>query len=212
MKVLIVGEPGVGKTSIVARYVHGMFSGHYKSTIGVDFALKSIQWNSKLRIDLQLWDLAGQERLGTQINIYFREAMGALCVYDASRDETKAQVAAWKQHLNEKVSHGSQHVEIPCIMIANKMDLVVPLAEIADNPYSEINAMADQLGFLGGFPTSMKENKGLDPAMKALITEMLVNYRAVQRAIDVNKRIEGLITLDDQEDVQIQRSRGWCRC
>ena len=59
-KILVIGDLGTGKTAIIKRYVHQFFSEHYRATIGVDFALKVINWDQNTIIRLQLWDIAGQ--------------------------------------------------------------------------------------------------------------------------------------------------------
>jgi len=61
-KLLVIGDLGVGKTSIIKRYVHQNFSSHYRATIGVDFALKVLHWDPETVVRLQLWDIAGEPR------------------------------------------------------------------------------------------------------------------------------------------------------
>lgn len=60
-KVLVIGDLGVGKTSIIRRYVHQTYSTNYRATIGVDFALKVLNWDSET-VRLQLWDIAGENK------------------------------------------------------------------------------------------------------------------------------------------------------
>ena len=81
-KLLILGDVGTGKTAIIKRYVHGTFNANYKSTIGVDFALKVIQRDEHTSIRIQLWDIAGQERFGNMTRVYYREAKAAVVVFD----------------------------------------------------------------------------------------------------------------------------------
>lgn len=65
-KVLVVGDAAVGKTSLVQRYSQDSFSKHYKSTVGVDFALKVLQWSDSEVVRLQLWDIAATARGGNR--------------------------------------------------------------------------------------------------------------------------------------------------
>ena len=74
-KVIIIGDPTVGKTSFVQRYVQDTFKRDYKGTVGVDFALKILRWSDTQTVKLQLWDIAGRKKYVlekfTTKNIYF---------------------------------------------------------------------------------------------------------------------------------------------
>lgn len=194
-KVLVIGELGTGKTSIIKRYVHQFFSQHYRATvsfttscgfgishllamlllnigwsvdsvsgfwlerskcsslnhifqIGVDFALKVINWDADTLIRLQLWDIAGkklesfthcdsylrhwllctyglpgQERFGNMTRVYYKEAVGCFIVFDVTRVSTFEAVQKWKNDLDSKVqlADGSP---IPCILLGNKVGLL----------------------------------------------------------------------------------------
>lgn len=141
-KILVIGELGTGKTSFIKRYVHQFFSQNYRATIGVDFALKVLNWDQNTIIRLQLWDIAGefliqlilfiffvymfslyfagQERFGNMTRVYYKEAVGAFIVFDVTRSATFDAVVKWKQDLDSKVQlpNGSP---IPCILLANKV-------------------------------------------------------------------------------------------
>lgn len=88
--------------------------------IGVDFALKVLQYSPEVVVRLQLWDIAGQERFGNMTRVYYKEAVGALVVFDITRVSTFEGVSKWKQDLDEKVRllDGS---EIPVVLLANKV-------------------------------------------------------------------------------------------
>ncbi|KAI8486870.1 Ras- protein Rab-32B [Branchiostoma belcheri] len=121
-KVLVIGEFGVGKTSIIRRYTEGYFSPNYKLTIGVDFALKSLDWDERTKINLQLWDIAGHERFGHMTRVYYKYAIAAIIVFDLSRPTTFESVLKWYIDVNEKVMLADQQ-PIPVILLANKCDI-----------------------------------------------------------------------------------------
>ncbi|XP_020891881.1 ras-related protein Rab-32B, partial [Exaiptasia diaphana] len=118
-KVLVIGEYGVGKTSIIRRYTEGYFSPNYKLTIGVDFAQKVIDWDESTRINLQLWDVAGHERFGHMTRVYYKYAIAAVIVFDLSRPATFEAVSKWYSDISQKVMLTNEK-PIPIILLANK--------------------------------------------------------------------------------------------
>jgi Ras-related protein Rab-32 len=87
-KVLVIGDYGVGKTSLIRRYTEGYFSPNYKLTIGVDFALKTVEGEDGKKVALQLWDIAGHERFGHMTHVYYKYAIAAIIVFDLGRPAT----------------------------------------------------------------------------------------------------------------------------
>jgi len=174
-KVLVIGELGTGKTSTIKRYAYEFFTAHYKSTIGVDFGLKKLQWDERTRINLQFWDIAGQERYGNMTHVYYREAAGAVVVFDVTRETTLEGAKKWKADLDKKVhlydaDEDAEPVPIPAILLANKIDMA------ADGWFTtkeDLDALAKELGFVAAFETSARDDVGIEGAMHALIKTML---------------------------------------
>lgn len=101
---IVIGEPNVGKTSTIQRYVEDVFSHRYKATIGVDFALKMVEVDAGTLVRLQLWDIAGQERFGSMTRVYYRDADAAVIVFDLTAQRTFEAVAKWKADVDDKAS------------------------------------------------------------------------------------------------------------
>lgn len=174
-KILVIGELGTGKTSIIKRYVHQFFSHHYRATIGVDFALKVLNWDSNTLIRLQLWDIAGQERFGNMTRVYYKEAVGAFIVFDVTRAATFDAVLKWKTDLDRKV-HLHDGSNVPCVLLANKCDIN---KEGLVNNLNHMNAFCEEHGFAGWYLTSAKDNINIDEATKFLVTKILSNQHAL---------------------------------
>eukprot|EP01055_Gregarina_sp_Pseudo9_P005675 Gregarina_sp_Pseudo_9__5674@NODE_803_length_2199_cov_13_275926_g739_i1_p6_GENE_NODE_803_length_2199_cov_13_275926_g739_i1NODE_803_length_2199_cov_13_275926_g739_i1_p6_ORF_typecomplete_len104_score11_15Ras/PF00071_22/3_8e34Roc/PF08477_13/7_8e22Arf/PF00025_21/2_5e10MMR_HSR1/PF01926_23/7_3e06SRPRB/PF09439_10/8_6e05FeoB_N/PF02421_18/0_00031Septin/PF00735_18/0_00032AIG1/PF04548_16/0_00045PduVEutP/PF10662_9/0_0013GTP_EFTU/PF00009_27/0_0021RsgA_GTPase/PF03193_16/0_0041Gtr1_RagA/PF04670_12/0_0039TniB/PF len=82
-KIVLIGDSGVGKSNLLSRFTRDEFNLESKSTIGVEFATKSVNTEGKV-IKAQIWDTAGQERYRAITSVYYRGALGALLVYDIS--------------------------------------------------------------------------------------------------------------------------------
>jgi Ras-related protein Rab-32 len=200
-KILVIGELGTGKTSFIKRYVHQFFSQNYRATIGVDFALKVLNWDQSTIIRLQLWDIAGQERFGNMTRVYYKEAVGAFIVFDVTRPATFDAVNKWKTDLDSKVQlpDGSP---IPCILLANKCDQ--PKQGLVALP-AKMDEYCKENGFTGWFETSAKENTNIDESAKALVSKILINDKLIH-----NDMVDGERLILNAEDVE--KPKKFCSC
>jgi Ras-related protein Rab-1A len=116
-KLLLIGDPGVGKSSILSSFVDNTFTDTHISTIGVDFKITNIELENKI-IKLQIWDTAGQERFRTITTSYYRGAHGIIVVYDITNRESFNNIKFW---LEEVLKYGTEKTNV--LIIGNKSDL-----------------------------------------------------------------------------------------
>lgn len=193
-KVLVVGEIGTGKTSIIKRYVHNIFSDHYKSTIGVDFALKVIDREDSIS-RLQLWDIAGQERFGNMTRVYYKEADGAIIVFDITRNPTFEHVARWLNDIRCKVNLPDGRA-IPVVLFANKADLQLDIdfsSVNKDQHLINLTGFCDNHGIQAWELTSARTGLGISDGVNKLLDCMLEHkdikhnrMKEVENAVDVS--------------------------
>lgn len=100
IKSVIVGDSGIGKSSIMIRFAEDTFNYHYISTIGVDFKISTIQYRNKL-IKFQIWDTAGQDRFRTITSSYYRGSQGTIICYDITDKNTFNSVIKWLEEVNK---------------------------------------------------------------------------------------------------------------
>eukprot|EP01087_Luapelamoeba_hula_P011555 TRINITY_DN3149_c0_g1_i2.p1 TRINITY_DN3149_c0_g1~~TRINITY_DN3149_c0_g1_i2.p1 ORF type:complete len:223 (-),score=33.15 TRINITY_DN3149_c0_g1_i2:251-919(-) len=168
-KILVVGDIGTGKTSLVKRLKFNTFSDKVNSTVGVDFVMKEIKWEEKKIVRLQLWDIAGQERFGNLTRVYYKEAVGVFCVYDVSRTSTFENTKKWKSDIDDKVKLPHDGETIPMVLLANKCDLLDPKVGL---DAQQLDIWCDDCGFAGWEETSAKENTNIDKAVSFLVCQI----------------------------------------
>lgn len=122
LKFLVVGAYGVGKTSIMHRYVNHTFHDTYRSTIGIDFHRKTLVWNPNCLVNLQLWDVAGNEKFRCMTTAYYRNANGVAIVIDVSRPGTLANAQDWLDGIRSRID-SPDGTKFPVVLMANKGDL-----------------------------------------------------------------------------------------
>ena len=170
-KLLLIGDSGVGKSSLLMRFCEKTFSPTFITTIGIDFKVKTITIKddnypddkTKNRIiKLQIWDTAGQERFRTITTAYYRGAMGVLLVYDVTDKQSFNHIRNWIRDLQQ---HGTENVKK--ILIGNKAD--EDIARVITKEQGE--ALANEF-HIKYFETSAKTKLNVKNAFMSLVTEI----------------------------------------
>ncbi|KNC96857.1 small GTP-binding protein domain [Spizellomyces punctatus DAOM BR117] len=170
-KVVLIGDSGVGKSNLLGRFTRNEFNLESKSTIGVEFATRSINVDGKV-IKAQIWDTAGQERYRAITSAYYRGAVGALLVYDIAKQQTYENVNRWLKELRD---HADTNIVI--MLVGNKSDLKYARAV----PTEEAKQFATENG-LSFIETSALDATNVELAFQKILTEI---YRIVS-----NKALE----------------------
>ncbi|XVF68705.1 hypothetical protein PTKIN_Ptkin11bG0022800 [Pterospermum kingtungense] len=152
IKLLLIGDSGVGKSCLLLRFSDGSFTTSFITTIGIDFKIRTIELDGK-RIKLQIWDTAGQERFRTITTAYYRGAMGILLVYDVTDESSFNNIRNWIRNIEQ---HASDNVNK--ILVGNKADMDESKRAV---PTSRGQALADEYG-MKFFETSAKTNLNVE--------------------------------------------------
>ncbi|KAH8738792.1 Ras family protein SEC4 [Cryptosporidium ryanae] len=154
VKVLLLGDSSVGKSSLLLRFCEKRFDSSYKLTIGIDFKTRIVE-NGGKRYKLQIWDTAGQERFRTITPAYFRSAMGVILVYDVTNVESFESLGYWTGVLDEY-----SRSDLVKVVVGNKLDLSLArqvseqkgrsFAEQIGAPFFEVSAKNNHLNMVDG--------------------------------------------------------------
>ncbi|MDH5403887.1 MAG: GTP-binding protein [Candidatus Heimdallarchaeota archaeon] len=153
-KIVLLGEGGVGKTALRHRYLGAGFKQSYSMTIGADFAAKRTNVDDK-DVTLQIWDLAGQGRFQSVREVYYKGSLGALLVFDITRQDTYNVIPNWITELME--NNGNKMV--PLVLIGNKGDLRGQTEEQV--PVEACNQYASMLSDWSGYNVPYVETSAL---------------------------------------------------
>ena len=164
IKVLVCGEAGVGKTSLVLRYIKSRFQTDYKLTVGTDILTKDVALDNGETCTLSIWDIGGQERFSFIRSSFYRGAAGVLLVFDLTRAETWDAIKDWRAAIRQIAG------DIPFVLIGNKLDLLEDVGEVIDR--DECREYAEGQGSTY-IETSAKNNENVEASFVTLTKSII---------------------------------------
>lgn len=192
-KLLIIGDSGVGKSSILLRFADDMFSGSYITTIGVDFKIRTINVEEE-RVKLQIWDTAGQERFRTITSTYYRGTHGVIVVYDVTNAESFVNVKRWLHEIDQNCDVVNK------VLVGNKNDQ--PENKVVET--EDAKRFALQMG-VETFETSAKDNINIEDVFQHITKLVLKTKKDQQIKADEAKQPAGM-KLDNKQ----KKKKGGC--
>lgn len=183
ISMVVIGDTGVGKSCLLLQFVDRRFSAVHDLTIGVDFGSRIIDLGQE-RVKLQIWDTAGQESFRSIARSYYRDAAGALLVFDVTRRESFNHLARWLQETRQFANPN-----ISITLVGNKADMAIRRAVQA--PEAEAFAAENGLMYI---EASAKTGDGVDEAFiktaESVWAKLLSGGLARRNTLDAGDRLK----------------------
>ncbi|GAB2275677.1 Ras- protein RABG3d [Dionaea muscipula] len=171
LKVIILGDSGVGKTSLMNQFVNHKFTNQYKATIGADFLTKEVQIDDRL-FTLQIWDTAGQERFQSLGVAFYRGADCCVLVYDVNVIKSFDNLNRWRE---EFLLQASPHDpdNFPFVVLGNKVDVDGGNSRVVSA--KKAKAWCTSKGSIPYFETSAKDGTNVEAAFQCIAKNAIKN-------------------------------------
>lgn len=193
LKVIILGDSGVGKTSLMNQYVNKKFSTSYKATIGADFLTKEVTVDDRI-VTLQLWDTAGQERFQSLGVAFYRGADCCVLVYDVNSSKSFETLDSWRDEFLIQASPRDPD-NFPFVVLGNKVDMGEERRMISQK---RATTYCQQRGNMPYFETSAKDNVNVEQAFEVIARNALMQEESEEYGGDFSDPIN--INLDQERD------------
>ena len=192
LKVVVVGDSGVGKTCMLIRFVRDQFDEESQPTLGVEFLTKIVE-TGRSKIQLQLWDTAGQELFRSVTRGYYRGSAGALLVFDLTNRDSFDNIERWLRDIRDVARS-----DVVTLLIGNKADL--PDKRQVTTEEAEAFAKAHGMQY---FETSAKTGANIKSSIDACVSVIEKNVDDGAYQVTPN---------DDKVDFQQEETQSGCSC
>ena len=160
IKICLLGDVSVGKTSIASRFCKNSFTDSYRNTIGGAYQQQNIVLNNGVKIKLHIWDTSGQDRFRSMTNLYYRDAQVAILTYDVSNEQSLESLNYWLNELNDKTEIN----DMLLCLAGNKIDVEASKRQVST---SKRKAFAEEHNMIF-FETSAKTGAGVKELFQAI--------------------------------------------
>ena len=171
LKVVVVGDSGVGKTNLIKRFVSNTYNPNTKATVGVEFLSKSYKINDQV-FKIEIWDTAGQERYKSITAAYYKGAKGALIVYDITQKDSFENINKWMSEVRDKSTK-----DLKILIVGNKTDLVDERQVSTEEALSKAKELESPV-----MEASALDGSNVKAAFYDLLKEM---YKEIKKKIDI---------------------------
>ena len=193
-KIILVGDPGVGKTSIMTKFVSNEFQNTYLSTIGVEFKSKEIHINNNTCARLKIWDTCGQEKFRAITRQYFKNSEGVFVVFDLTNKETTKKLDIWMKDIKDNIDN-----DYFIFLIGNKSDIKDRDLTIAEE--AKQFAINKKINY---YEVSAKTGSGIYNIFEKMASK-LINKKKIEKSkeeintdkIDIENKINKNFNLDE---------------
>ena len=164
--IITLGNSGVGKTSIINRYIKNEFEENKEATLGIKYSYKEIKFNNKDKIILKLMDTAGQERFKALTKSYFKNVDAVLFVFSMDDKDSFETIKDWM----ELFKNNNSKEDIPKYLVGNKSDLNMNVEQYLIDEFIKEN----NIPYMS---TSAKENKNIDELFEEIGNKLYIDFQ-----------------------------------
>lgn len=188
IKLILIGDTNVGKSSFLIKFIHDQFTGTNISTIGIDFSIKVITVDNET-VKLQIWDTAGQERFRTITNSYYRGAEGIILMFDLTDKSSFDNLNRWMKDIQ---NYSRSNISV--VLVGNKNDECTNKYTDGSKQTTQISSEAinefmKKYNIVSFFETSTKDGSNVNEVFEE-ITRKILKSKFVNSAERTDKRLE----------------------
>lgn len=163
LKIILIGDSGVGKTSLLSRYMGEEFVANKKCTLNAEFKIKSIKIDDSTSAQITIWDTCGQEKFRSMTSQYFKEAHGIILMFDVCDKRSFADLDIWLKEIKAK----AEKDDVSIILVGNKIDL-----KFRNISYEDAKNFANNKD-LNYYETSSKEGTNIESPFENITKDII---------------------------------------